>query len=90
LPEECADHRFCADKIEMRSTYFAGMRKIMKTLYVSDLDGTLLTGSQTVTDETKRIINHLISQGMCCGKSNRGTGHERSVDRIQRYVSHPS
>lgn len=41
------------------------MRKIMKTLYVSDLDGTLLTGSQTVTDETKRIINHLISQGMC-------------------------
>ena len=37
----------------------------MKTLYVSDLDGTLLTGSQKVTDETKRIINQLTSQGMC-------------------------
>ncbi len=37
----------------------------MKTLYVTDLDGTLLTSSQTVTNETKRIINRLTSQGMC-------------------------
>lgn len=36
----------------------------MKTLYVSDLDGTLLTSSQTVSSETKQIINHLTSQGM--------------------------
>lgn len=37
----------------------------MKTLYVSDLDGTLLTSSQTVSSETKQIINHLTNEGMC-------------------------
>ena len=36
----------------------------MKTLYLSDLDGTLLSGSQTVSDFTARTINELVSRGM--------------------------
>lgn len=37
----------------------------MKTLYVSDLDGTLLTSRETISDYTKRTINRLTEQGMC-------------------------
>jgi HAD superfamily hydrolase (TIGR01484 family) len=36
----------------------------MKTLYISDLDGTLLQPDATLSEETVRIINDLIKQGM--------------------------
>ncbi len=36
----------------------------IKTLYLSDLDGTLLRNDQTVSDNSARIINRLISEGM--------------------------
>ncbi len=36
----------------------------MKTLYVTDLDGTLLTKDQVVTEYSKRVINGLIDNGM--------------------------
>lgn len=36
----------------------------MKTLYVSDLDGTLLTPDQRVTPHSARIINDLIDKGL--------------------------
>lgn len=36
----------------------------MKTLYVSDLDKTLLRSSQTTSEFTNRVINQLVSEGM--------------------------
>lgn len=36
----------------------------MKTLYVTDLDGTLLTKDQVVSEYSKRIINRLVDNGM--------------------------
>lgn len=36
----------------------------MKTLYVSDLDGTLLRSDETISDYTSRTINTLTGQGM--------------------------
>jgi len=36
----------------------------MKTLYVSDLDGTLLTSQKVVSEYSKKVINELIDQGM--------------------------
>lgn len=36
----------------------------MKTLYVSDLDGTLLTGEQILSPRTLEILNRLIGKGM--------------------------
>lgn len=36
----------------------------MKTLYVSDLDGTLLRSSETTSDYTNAVINRLTKQGM--------------------------
>lgn len=36
----------------------------MKTLYVSDLDGTLLNSSQTLSEYTKAVINSLAEQGI--------------------------
>lgn len=36
----------------------------MKTLYISDLDGTLLTSSQTTSEYTNKVINDLTEQGM--------------------------
>lgn len=36
----------------------------MKTLYVTDLDGTLLSPEQTVSAHTKRVINGLVERGM--------------------------
>ncbi len=35
-----------------------------KTLYVSDLDGTLLRSDQRTSDYTNRVVNALVSQGM--------------------------
>lgn len=37
----------------------------MKTLYVTDLDGTLLRRDQTLSDFTVRTINGLVDRGMC-------------------------
>lgn len=36
----------------------------MKTLYVSDLDGTLLRSDETTSDYTNQVINHLVEKGM--------------------------
>lgn len=36
----------------------------MKTLYVSDLDGTLLNSSQTLTEYTKSVINNMTEKGI--------------------------
>lgn len=36
----------------------------MKTLYISDLDGTLLNSSQHTSDYTNNIINSLVNRGM--------------------------
>lgn len=36
----------------------------MKTLYVSDLDGTLLRGDATLSEHTKRVINERMENGM--------------------------
>ena len=36
----------------------------MKTLYVSDLDGTLLNSKGELSDNTAAIINSLISHGL--------------------------
>ncbi len=36
----------------------------MKTLYVSDLDGTLLCSNQKTSDFTNRTVNELVEQGM--------------------------
>lgn len=37
----------------------------MKTLYVTDLDGTLMRDDKTISEESVAILNHLLSQGMC-------------------------
>lgn len=37
----------------------------MKTLYVTDLDGTLLTSEKKISEYTKQTINKLIEEGMC-------------------------
>lgn len=36
----------------------------MKTLFVSDLDGTLLTKEERVSDYSRELINRLIGAGM--------------------------
>ena len=36
----------------------------MKTLYVSDLDGTLLRSDERTSDYTNQVINRLTEQGM--------------------------
>lgn len=36
----------------------------MKTLYVSDLDGTLLQSNETTSDFTNKAINNLVAEGM--------------------------
>lgn len=35
-----------------------------KTLYVSDLDGTLLSSRQEISDYTAAVVNHLVKRGM--------------------------
>jgi len=42
-----------------------GVDSIMKTLYVTDLDGTLMRDDKTISKESVAILNHLLSQGMC-------------------------
>lgn len=36
----------------------------MKTLYVTDLDGTLMRDDKTISNESVAILNHLIAQGI--------------------------
>ena len=44
-------------------SYF-GRDMTMKTLYVSDLDGTLLRSNISTSDFTNRTINDLVGKGM--------------------------
>ena len=37
---------------------------VLKTLYVSDLDGTLLRSDQRISEYTNRVINELTAKGM--------------------------
>lgn len=37
----------------------------MKTLYITDLDGTLLRGDQTLSDYSARVLNEIIEKGVC-------------------------
>ena len=46
------------------SIYAHGGLMMKKTLYVSDLDGTLLSPEPAVTEQTASIINSLIAKGM--------------------------
>lgn len=39
--------------------------KCSKTLFVSDLDGTLLNHNQTLSDKTRATLNSLIGEGLC-------------------------
>ena len=41
-----------------------GGRRRLNTLYVSDLDGTLLRSNETISEYTSNIINSLIDRGM--------------------------
>ena len=36
-----------------------------KTLWISDLDGTLLNKEKKVSDYTKKILNEKIAEGLC-------------------------
>lgn len=42
-----------------------GADSIMKTLYVTDLDGTLMRDDKTISDASVAILNRLLSQGIC-------------------------
>ncbi len=46
-----------------------------KTLYVTDLDGTLLRNDKTVSKETAETLNRLIEQGMLITYATARTGH---------------
>ena len=37
----------------------------MKTLYITDLDGTLLKGDQTLSDYTAEALNQILKKGIC-------------------------
>lgn len=37
----------------------------MSTLYVTDLDGTLMRDDKIVSDYTVQVLNHLIEKGVC-------------------------
>ncbi|MBP5191967.1 MAG: HAD hydrolase family protein, partial [Eubacterium sp.] len=39
-------------------------RNDMKTLYVTDLDGTLMRNDMKISDESVRILNQLIDKGV--------------------------
>jgi hydroxymethylpyrimidine pyrophosphatase-like HAD family hydrolase len=36
----------------------------MKTLYITDLDGTLLKGDQTLSDYTAEALNQILKKGI--------------------------
>ena len=38
--------------------------KNMKTLYVTDLDGTLMRNDMTISEESVRMLNQLIDKGV--------------------------
>lgn len=65
----------------------------MKTLYVSDLDGTLLRSDETTSEYTNSVINNLTDRGMidgafaCYGEEgDKWTAGRNSVDRVQWCV----
>ena len=45
----------------------------MKTLYVSDLDGTLLQSNETLSEYTVKTINELVEQGMIFSYATAGS-----------------
>jgi Cof subfamily protein (haloacid dehalogenase superfamily) len=57
------ENRICCYKTVARSLYNWGW-SIMDTLYVSDLDGTLLNTNTVLSERSKEIINKLIQQGV--------------------------
>lgn len=51
----------------------------MKTLYVSDLDGTLLTREDRLTPRTAQTLNRLMAEGMCFTYATARSIHSASV-----------
>lgn len=49
------------------------------TLYVTDLDGTLLTPDQTISDYTKTVINGLVDRGMLFTYATARSGETSSI-----------
>ena len=57
-----------------------GERKAMdKTLYVSDLDGTLLTPREDLSPFTIRVLNRLVEQGMAFTYATARSQHSADV-----------
>ena len=68
---------------------FRAIERGRRTLYVTDLDGTLLQNDQTLSDRTVEMINRLINRGMMVSAATaRGTIGTQLVnlDRIQFRV----
>lgn len=54
-----------------------------KTLYVTDLDGTLMKNDETVSAETVRIINELVKRGLADNATGIiGSNEEDAVARF--------
>ena len=59
-----------------------------KTLYVTDLDGTLMKNDETVSAETVRIINELVKRGLADNATGIiGSNEEDAVARFFFYHS---
>ena len=57
----------------------------LKTLYVSDLDGTLLRSNETTSDYTNEVINRLTVQGMIFSYAT-AVIRENDEDGIARWL----
>ncbi|MBD5132086.1 MAG: HAD family hydrolase [Clostridiales bacterium] len=62
----------------------------MKTLYVTDLDGTLLKKDQTVSEYSKRIINDLISRGELITYATARSGETAGIVTAGLNIKAPS
>jgi len=56
-----------------------------KTLYVTDLDGTLMRDDKIISDVSVAILNHLLSQGICLTYATARSLH--SASKITREIS---
>ena len=51
-----------------------GLKK-MKTLYVTDLDGTLMRNDMTISEESVRMLNQLIDKGVFSARKGEREHH---------------
>jgi hydroxymethylpyrimidine pyrophosphatase-like HAD family hydrolase len=59
-----------------------------KTLYVTDLDGTLMKNDETVSAETVRIINELVKRGLADNAT--GIIGSNEEDAVARFLQEHS